>query len=381
MTPKKNKSIILLLVAVILLILVVLQPWEKTKSRKAPALVDLRKSPIYSTYVFPKDEKIINFGIQPMFTFAGSIAEVMDRDSILRQDLEKLDLEIRFHAFLKGQDVNFFVKRGDLQGGMCGDMPVLTIAADVDVIIPAITHQGFGYIVAHRHMLLSDFKGKRIAYPEGSLAHYLLLAALTSEGLNEEQVDLVAMDIDELPRALANGKIEAFAAWQPVVSTTLNTVPGSVIIHGSRSLGFVYFRKDFADRHPDAVRRILAAEIRAIRWVLSNNRNILLSSKWAIQRANRSFRVTTEISPAQFADSISKIALMNLDPIIPQNDVRQNGHLHREFDFLKSLGKIPPTSRWDAVRGEFNREIIKQILREPKRYRLDEFRYEMGEER
>jgi len=162
-----------------------------SKPPAASAPVDLNRHPIYSTYAFPKDKSIIHMGIQPLWIFEGNIAEVMTRDRILAKKLQELGLRISFHRFLKGEDVNFFVRQGDLHGGMVGDLPTLAIAAAVDVVIPASVNQSYDSIITNRPMLVRDLKGKRVAYPEGSVSHRALLEALASEGLSRRQVELV----------------------------------------------------------------------------------------------------------------------------------------------------------------------------------------------
>src|SRR5208283_6123480 len=244
---------------------------------------DLARHPVYSAYRFEQGENIVHFGIQPLWIFESNVSELMKRDGILRDKLRELGLVMRFHAFLKGADVNFFIRRGYLQGGMLGDMPTLAIASDVSVTIPALVDRGFNSIVANRFILVRDLKGMRVAYPLGSFSHRALLEELLSEGLSEHQVNLIPMDVTEIPRAFQEGNIDAFAAWEPTVSIALKARPTGAVIHKSRYLGFVVFKRDFAENHPEAVREILASEIRAIRWMQSNSQNVRKSSEWAIQ--------------------------------------------------------------------------------------------------
>ena len=45
---------------------------------------------------------------------------------------------------------------------------------------------------------IKDLKGKRIAFPFGSNAHYALLQTLASSGLSEKDVDLVSLNVNEM---------------------------------------------------------------------------------------------------------------------------------------------------------------------------------------
>jgi len=378
MTTNQKRAIVFLAAAAMLLILVVILPRERKDPAVNQPLSDLRKHPIYSTYVFPEDEKIINFGVQPLWIFASNVAEIMMRDAIFHQSLRELGLSIRFHHFLKGNDVNFFIRRGDLDGGMAGDMPTIVIASDRKVIIPASIGNGYASIIADRHLLMRQLEGKRIGYAFGSSAHHVLLEALASDGLNEDQVDLISMDGNKMSDALGKRSIEAFSAWEPITSISLKRNAERVVIHRGRYLGFTYFVGSFAEKHPEAVRHILAAEIRAVRWMMNDRRNLLHSCTWVIQRSKEGFDPVSQIFPDQLAAMVTEMADINSDFVIPQSDLQQNGHLHRQFEFLKSLGKIPSARQWEAVREKFDRVIIKQILRNPMKYRLNEFSHEAG---
>ena len=349
---------------------------EKTSIDRAPP--DLQNHPIYSTYEFPKDETVISIGVQPLWIFANNISEIIQRDAILHHTLQKIGLQIRFYPFLKGADLNYFVQHGDLKGGMCGDMAILALATTLDIIVPALIDQGFIDIVATRTMLMRELKGKRIGYAFGSDAHYALLEALSSEGLTEKQVHLVPTDITDMQTALNANEIDACTSWEPTTSKLLMENPRAEIIHRSRYVGFLFFRKDFADRHPEAVRQIIAAEIRAIRWMLDSRDNLELSSRWAIEAIEKFIGTRYEFPPERFVDIVIQNAKVNAVPIIPALDLQENGHLHREFGFVKKLDKLPVSTDWEHVRAMFDRGVINHVLSKPHQYRLDEFVYERG---
>jgi ABC-type nitrate/sulfonate/bicarbonate transport system substrate-binding protein len=376
---EKRKKIILiaaslLAAALLIIILIGLFRGDRKTAEPVPA-ADLRRHPIYSAYNFSKDAGIIHFGVQPQWVFKGNMAEIMRRDLILRQSLQALGLKIRFHPFLTGKEIVFFTREGDLQGGICGDMPTLLIATSLKTLVPALSDQGFGYIVSRPIMAAGDLKGKRIGFPPASYAHHLLLDALDSEGITAEQVDLIPMKPGKMPEALEKDRIDAFAVWEPFASIGVRQAPGSAVIHRSRYLAFIYFRKDFSDNHPEAVRQILAAEIRAVRWMFRNKGNLLVSSRWAIERGREIFGKLYDVTPQDFADIIDAVAHMNLAPTIPDNDLKKNGYLHREYEFLKKRGKIPPSSDWKTLRQAFDNRMIKQVLADPVKYRLDEVEF------
>lgn len=372
---KRNVTVGIVILSLIVLASVMLERKADRKSGPASAPANLARHPVYSAYRFEKDENIVHFGIQPLWIFEGNVSELMRRDGILRDKLRELGLVMRFYAFLKGEDVNFYIRRGDLQAGMLGDMPTLIIASDMGVTIPALVDRGFNSIVANRFILVRDLKGLRIAYPPGSFSHHALLEELLSEGLSERQVNLVPMDVTKIPRAFQEGNIDAFAAWEPTVSIALKARPTGAVIHRSLYLGFMVFARRFAESHPEAVREILASEIRAIRWMRSNGQNVRQSSEWAIQAGNVFTKEKAAMSPDQFVRIITESHDLSMVPVIPEEDLQENGHLRREFVFLKALGRIPQTKEWREVESQFDREVMKEVLAHGRKYRLNEFDY------
>ncbi len=116
---------------------------------------DLRNHPIYKDYHFSQDNTVLDIGIQPLWVPTSIISEVMKRDNILREEMTSLGYSLNFYPFLKGNDVNFFMRSGDLEIGMGGDMPTLSLAASYDIEIvsiilslafPHFTHICFGQV-------------------------------------------------------------------------------------------------------------------------------------------------------------------------------------------------------------------------------------------
>ncbi len=84
---------------------------------------DLLDHPIYSRYDFGRADNVIDVGYQPLGVPIGAVSQALMRDAVLKSALAEEGLEIRFHSFLKGADVNFFLKRGDLELALGEDRP------------------------------------------------------------------------------------------------------------------------------------------------------------------------------------------------------------------------------------------------------------------
>ena len=65
---------------------------------------------------------------------------------------------------------------------------------------------------------LADLKGKKVATPFVSTAHYQLLVALTDAGVNPKEVQILNMRPPEIAAAWERGDIDATFIWDPVLS-------------------------------------------------------------------------------------------------------------------------------------------------------------------
>lgn len=376
---KKTKIVSLLVAACLILISILFVLKDRGQNNPVFVTADLSKHPVYSNYKYDKSGNVIYLGTQPLYAPTGLITETMKRDNLLRKNLLELGLKIRFYPFLKGADVNFFLQRGDLDSGIVGDMPAITIAATSKVLITSLIQYGPTSIMAKETVPIEHLKGRRIGYAFGSNAHYMLLEALSNAGI-ENQVTYVPLEVDQMPEALQAGEIEAFAAWEPIPE--IGAVDHNFIaIYQKLSSGYLYFTKGFSERHPKALRQILASKIRAIEWLKGDQKNRLLASQWTIQASER-------LSGRKFGlDALENMRLSEKDILgknsiltqeIPESDLKDQGPIHREFNFLKHIGMIPGSSQWRTVKESFTPQILNEILSDRNRYYLTVFDYSVG---
>ena len=343
---------------------------------KTAADADPSKHPVYSTYKFSNDTKVIDIAIPPVAIPAGVLSETIKRDRILLQALHKMGIELRFHPFQKGKDANFFMRRGDVEAAIFADIPALTLAATSDAKVVAVAKQGFSSIVTNGHKQINDLKGKRIGNAPGSTAHYALLRTLASTGLKESDVKLVPMDAGEMPGALASGKIDAFAAWEPTPAIALNNNQDAVVINRFISMSFLYFSKSFADRNHEAARQIVAALVRAITWLKQDQRNLLSATRWTMEANKALTGKEMPLSLEQAAAlTTSDILSIPSSAVIPAADLQKQGYLFKAFEFFKANGLLPAETGWDKTRANFDNSILSEVLAKPARYGIKKFNY------
>ncbi|MBF0140394.1 MAG: ABC transporter substrate-binding protein [Magnetococcales bacterium] len=317
----------------------------------------------------------MDIGIQPLWLPSGIIAEVIKRDAILRRDLERLGTVPRFYPYFKGFDVSRAMHDGQLVGGIAGDMPVITACVKDQIRVVSLVDIHYVSVVAREFKLLSELQGQRIGYAFGSNAHYALLTALSANGLTEADVTWIPMEVSLMPQALQRGEIDAYGAWEPT-PTVSNVVYGHKVIHRAMSVGYLYFSRPFAERYPDRVHLLVAAEIRALNWLQASENNFSRAVTWstiAIRNLQgRDFALSRRQTLTLAKETIRNLWTL---PVIPIDDAKESGHVGRAAAFLRRIGKMASDYPWDEIAKCFHREMGVQILSDPSRYRINEFDY------
>lgn len=378
----KGNRIFLIFVIILLLGLITIFFVKKKKPSVSSVVLspDLTNHPIYSDYIFNLNDSVINIGIQPMYLPTGIIMEVIKRDNILNKALGLLGKQINYYSFLKGADVNFFLVQKILDGGVGGDMPALSIAFVYDVVIPVILQKGNVSIISDEPMLSDDLIGKRIAYPYGSISHYFILELMHSSGITEDMVQLIPMDVTSMAMALHNHEIDLFSAWEPIVSSAVKQYPEFHITYAQITTGYFYFTNTFVQKDPKVTELILAAVIRSISWMKSDNENLLLACEWNLQAIEKLTGEENVLSKEEIAE-LAKADLIGYHSkysvVIKDNYLRKNSSLYNEYKFLSGLDEESEKYNWEKVSLSFDNNLIVRILEHPKEFRLKDYDYEL----
>jgi sulfonate transport system substrate-binding protein len=113
---------------------------------------------------------------------------------------------------------------GDVDLGMVGAVPPIAGAAKNLGFKVVATQQPYSTDSAIENIIvpkdstaktLADLKGKKIAVPQGSSAHGLLLNALKAAGLGPKDVKIVYLDPKAGASAFDSGRVDAWSIWDP----------------------------------------------------------------------------------------------------------------------------------------------------------------------
>lgn len=187
------------------------------------------------------------------------------------------DYNIKWTKFDSGADVNTAFIAKELDFGALGSSPVarglsaplsipykvafvLDVAGDNEALV---ARNGSGIDT------IAQLKGKRVATPFASTAHYSLLAALAQNGLSPSDVQLVDLQPQAILAAWDRGDIDAAYTWLPTLDD-LRTSGKDLITSrqlasdGKPTLDLGVVSDEFAAAHPEVVDTWRQQEARAL---------------------------------------------------------------------------------------------------------------------
>ena len=171
---------------------------------------------------------------------------------------------IEWRTFGSGTEVIAAMASGDVQVAELGSSPLaIGTSQGLDIQLFMIA-QGLGTaesLIATKTSgitKLEDVKGKKVAVPIGSTAHYSLMGALSHAGIAESDVTIVNLPSDQIAAAWESGQVDAAFIWEPVQNQILQT--GTFIVGADQTAawGFPTFdgwvvNAEFAAANADAM--------------------------------------------------------------------------------------------------------------------------------
>lgn len=176
---------------------------------------------------------------------------------------------------------------------------------------------------------LADLAGKRIGILPTLAYKVWLESVLAAEGVPGVQIENVAPPLQG--QALAGGKVDALFANDPVATTVVQKGVGRLLVEGAlvpKHLGSPFLfgsfnvRQDWADAHPEELKRLRAALDEAVTRVMANPKEAKAAMAPYVAEEQREFvgfyadglyRTTGEMKEADFqkmADEYAKRGLL-----------------------------------------------------------------------
>ncbi|MDO9584114.1 MAG: NrtA/SsuA/CpmA family ABC transporter substrate-binding protein [Desulfomicrobium sp.] len=113
----------------------------------------------------------------------------------------------------------------------------------------------------------SDLKGRKIAATFGTTSDFFLDVFLAVNAIAREDIELVNLQQEEMAQALAEGKIDAVAAFNPFLLATQKQIGESGTTFYNKKIYTKTFNivstKEFVNRNPGKVNKVLRALYRS----------------------------------------------------------------------------------------------------------------------
>ncbi|GIM95010.1 taurine ABC transporter substrate-binding protein [Paractinoplanes toevensis] len=188
---------------------------------------------------------------------------------------------------------------------------------------------------------VAGLKGKKVATPFASTAHYSLLAALDKAGVKESELTIVDLEPQDIQAAWTRGDLDAAYTWLPSLAALKKD--GKVLISsrelataGKPTLDLGVVSTAFATAHPEAVDAWRKAEAQALDLIASDPAG-----------AAKSIGAELNLSPAEAQDQLSQGVFLKPADISSPEWLGTEGsvgkladNLVSAADFLKKQQKI-----------------------------------------
>jgi taurine transport system substrate-binding protein len=182
--------------------------------------------------------------------------------------------QVEYKSFDSGRDVNTAFAANGIDFGLAGSVPTsVGIAQGLPYSVYFI-HDVIGsaeaLVVKSEIRTIADIRGKKIATPFGSTAHFSLLNLLELENIDPSELTVLDMQPPDVVAAWQRGDIDGSYVWQPNLSKLKNE-NGSILItsadlaeQGIVTADVGVVSQEFAQTYPDVVKQYVEVLNQAI---------------------------------------------------------------------------------------------------------------------
>lgn len=196
---------------------------------------------------------------------------------------------------------------------------------------------------------VADLKGKKVAATLGTDPYIFLVRALAEEGLSVNDITVTNLQHADGATALINGDVDAWSGLDPHMAKyeVENNTPLFFRNIDFNTYGFLNVREEFAEKHPDHVKKVIELYEKARQWVLDNPEE-------AAELLAEEAGIDLEVAKIQMERNDFSNAIpgdVHLDAI------KEAGRVLQEADVLKGDIDVEETSN-DLIEPKFSEEVI-----------------------
>ena len=274
--------------------------------------------------------------------------------------------DVDWRKFASGTDVIAAMASGDIKVAELGSSP-FAIAATQGVGLQVFM---LDYVIGKSESLivrngsgintLGDLKGKRIAVPVGSTAHFSLMGALKHANIDQQALTIMTMPPDQIVAAWQQSAIDGAFVWPPAQTEILKTGKRLVGADEVANWGYPTFNvwvvnTEFAKKNKKALIAFMKANDDALQAYLKN------PAAWTPDHAGvKAIAMQTGEDPKQIPETLLGYTFLPLaDQLKPQ--WLGGGITKATKDtaaFLKSAGRL------DKVLDDYSKYVTDEYVKE-----------------
>jgi sulfonate transport system substrate-binding protein len=244
------------------------------------------------------------------FQRSSTLITLLKVNGELEKALDPLGVKITWHEFTSGLPILESLNVGniDFSADVADTVPIFAQAARAKIVYVAEEAASPGaqaIVVAASSPIqaVADLKGKKVAVTKGAGSHYLLLAALTRNGLTFKDIKPAYLSAADGRAALVSGNVDAWVAWDPFLSSAQRASGVRIVADGEGLASYkrYYLASDaFAAKRADVLTVVFAKLQETGTWVKAHPKEAaeILAPQWKIDaetieqaNARRTYRV------------------------------------------------------------------------------------------
>jgi len=213
------------------------------------------------TFFAPEDENMIEVGYLPTDHNAALLVAKHNKT------YENNGLNVKTVQINSGSNIVDAVASGDVDIGYVGITPAMQgISKGVPIkVVGSVNMVGSGIVVEPNSTITSpaDLKGKSIATPGvSSIQQVLLVYELQKYNISQNDVDLISINVYNIPSSLAAHKVDAYISYEPFVSLSTYEGIGNVLIYSNDIIKdhpccVIIASESFIKNHPQELDKFL----------------------------------------------------------------------------------------------------------------------------
>ena len=155
-----------------------------------------------------------------------TIFEELRRQTLLEDRLSELGITITWHSYPSASSLIYDLSQGVID--FCGGGGTASIFAQAaEQLFVRVAREKYPVLEADAILVpdnsiihtLADLRGKRIAFDEGSSAHYVLVRVLEAAGISIHEIETLMLPQREALPLFEQGLIDAWVVWMPYAPT------------------------------------------------------------------------------------------------------------------------------------------------------------------